>query len=128
MGIVRGYCRRSSGIVKFWFRRLGRRLRLDRQQQEKLTALQDKMLEARTERHQHQRAWRNDIENLLSAESLDQQEALRLLQLPRGLKQDKLAELVASFAEFFNSLDPQQHQRMQKMWRKLHRYSGAHPA
>lgn len=128
MGIVRGYCRRSSGIVKFWFRRLGRRLRLDPQQQQKLAALQDKMLEARTERHQQQRAWHSELENLLDAKSLDQQQALRLLQLPRGLKQDKLAELVASFAELFNSLDPQQHQRMQKMWHKLHRYSGAYPA
>lgn len=128
MGIVRGYCRRSSVIAKLWFRRLGGRLQLDPQQQEKLVALQAKMLEVRGERRRQHLAWHSDVETLLSAEYLDQQQALRLLQFPRGIKQDKLAELVASFAEFFNSLEPQQHQRMQKLWRSLHRYAGAHPA
>jgi Spy/CpxP family protein refolding chaperone len=126
MRLLRHY--RSGAIASLMTRRTGRRLRLDPQQQDKLTSLHSEIQLARSEIRQQRQSTRSDVKVLLTADTLDQQEALRLLRFSRDEMEDKLPELIASFAELFNSLNPQQHQRMQKMWQKSHRCSCGHPA
>lgn len=119
---------RSGAIGSLMTRRISRRLRLDPQQQHKLTSLQSEIQLARSEIRQQRQATSSDVKTLLTADTLDQQEALRLLRFSRSKMEDKLPGLIASFAELFNSLNPQQHLRMQTMWHKPHRCSCGNPA
>ncbi len=126
MSLVSHY--RSRTLGSLMMRRISRRLRLDPQQQDKLSSLQSEIQVARSEIRQQRQSTRSDVQVLLTADTLDQQQALRLLRFSRDEMEDKLPGLVASFAELFNSLNPQQHLRMQTMWHKSHRCSCGHPA
>ena len=128
MQIVPTLCRDSKAMSGFFQRHLGKRLRLDAQQQAKLAQLQMSLQQLRIEIRQQENTRRNDVDRLLSAKTLDQAEALRLLQLPTRQAQHKLPQLVASFADLFDSLDAQQHQRLQTLWHKLRHCSGRLPA
>ncbi len=115
--------RHSAWFTRFVMNRIGRKLRLDPRQQGKLAALHSKMHELHADLDEVKRDVRSHAEDLFKADKLDRDAALRLTQVPRRAMEDKLPEMIDGFAEFFDSLDTEQRERMRKLWyRHQHRH------
>jgi Spy/CpxP family protein refolding chaperone len=105
-------------------RRIGRKLKLDGGQRERLAALQGKLHEVHSELRQVRRDTHRQVEQLISAPQLDREAARRLVAVPRHAVEEYMPEMVDSFADFYDSLDGDQRQRLLSLWQRHQRHHG----
>lgn len=126
MRLFHRHHRHRGWFAQWMMRRIGRKLRLDTQQQVRLEALQGKMHEVHDDLRQVRRDTHAEVEKLIGAEQLDRGAARRLFQVPRHAMEERMPEMVDSFADFLDSLNGEQRQRLLAMWNKHQRQHGAH--
>ena len=126
MGLFHRHHRHRGWFAQWMLRRIGRKLKLDNGQQARLEALRGKMSEVHEELRQVRRDTRQDVERLIMAERLDREAARRLLAVPRHAMEERMPEMVDSFADFLDSLDGEQRQRLLNLWQRHQRHHGIH--
>jgi hypothetical protein len=126
MGLFHRHRRHRGWFAQWMMRRIGRKLKLDHVQQGRLQALQGKMHEAHDELHQLRRDTHAEVEKLIMAERLDREAAKRLLVVPRHAMDEHMPEVLDSFADFLDSLNGEQRQRLLSLWQRHQHHHGFH--
>jgi Spy/CpxP family protein refolding chaperone len=126
MGLFHRHRRHRGWFAQWMMRRIGRKLKLDTQQQGRLEDLQGKVHEVHDDLRQVRRDTHAEVEKLISAEQLDRDAAKRLLAVPRHAMEDHMPEMVDSFADFFDSLNGEQRRRLLGLWQRHQHHHGIH--
>lgn len=109
-----GYCDRGDR-VQHLTERLTRKLDLNEGQQAKLQAFAEKLGALRAQRAERRGADREAVEQLLSAPQLDRDRAVELLDARLATVTGHKRELVEAFADFSDSLAPEQRERLAEL-------------
>jgi Spy/CpxP family protein refolding chaperone len=124
MRLFHRHHRHRGWIAQWMMRRIGRKLKLDTQQQGRLEALQGKMHEVHDDLRQVRRDTHAEVEKLITTEHMDREAARRLFQVPRHAMEERMPEMVDSFADFYDSLNGEQRQRLLTLWQRHQRHHG----
>jgi Spy/CpxP family protein refolding chaperone len=112
-----GYC--SGGdFMQRVTDRVSRKLDLNEDQTAKLQGLAEKLRALRGDRTEGRTQLRDDIEGLLAAPTLDRNRALTLLDQRHRSMAERKGELVGAFADFSDSLQPEQRTRLAELLTK----------
>lgn len=96
-------------------RRVSRKLDLDAAQQQRLTSVQGRMQDLRTDMQAAKEEHRDALLALLSGERFDRAEAMRLLKVPAAVAAETAPELVAAFGDFYDGLNAGQRTRLREL-------------
>jgi protein CpxP len=99
---------RAEWVVK----KLGEELKLSDAQASKLNALKDELLDMRGDYRKRHDETRKTIDELLSQPSLDQARVLAMVRERTQEVDDKAPKIVAAFADFYDSLAPDQQKKL----------------
>lgn len=126
----------SAGIAGYGHHRFGdpekraawmvekveKQLELDGNQVVKLQALSDQILALRTDMHQEKQQKKQQVLDLLSAQTLDQQAVIDMVTEKTRLVDSEAPNVIATLAEFTDSLDTEQKQELVDLleWRLGH--------
>lgn len=108
--------------VEFATDRVGKKLELDAAQRQKFTALAEDLAQIMVEVKAGRQQQLDAITALLQQPSFDQNQALQMVQQKTQLINDKAPQLIASLADFVDSLDSGQKAQLQEflMHRRHH--------
>jgi Spy/CpxP family protein refolding chaperone len=110
----KGYC--STGdYVEHVAQRVTRKLDLDEEQAAKLRGFGDRLRGLRSDWTERKTQMRQEIERLLGEPSLDRERATALLDERRLAMAERRHELVDAFADFTDSLHPEQRARLAEL-------------
>lgn len=93
-----------------WF--IAKKLDLDTNQEQALSALKDQVLVVKTAMHSKMDATKNDVIELVGAESFDQGKALELINAKTATVDSVAPDLVIALGNFMDSLDSDQKQEI----------------
>lgn len=102
--------------------RVGRRLELDEAQKARLGVVADKLREQRNALVADTPDPRAEMGRLIAGERFDRERALALVQAKTGAVQTKSPELVAAFADFYDSLKPAQQAQVREFLERRGRH------
>lgn len=106
-----GYCS-AENRIQHSVERIGRKLDLDDDQQGRLAAFVETLRGLRSERQDHRAAIKNHITELLSTPALDRARAVALIDERYQAMDASKRALVDAFADFSDSLAPEQRSRL----------------
>jgi len=124
MGLFHRHHHHRGWFARLMLRRIGRKLRLDNGQQARLEALRGKMSEVQEDLRQVRCDTHVEAEKLITAERMDREAARRLLAVPRYAMEERIPEIVDSFADLFDSLNDEQRRRLLELWQRHQRQHG----
>ena len=107
----RGYCS-AEDRMHYMTERLGHKLDLNEGQKGHLQAFADQLREMRGERREARGAMNDRVGELLSASSLDREQAVALLDERHQAMSENKRALVDAFADFSDSLAPEQRSKL----------------
>jgi Spy/CpxP family protein refolding chaperone len=102
----------AEGHIGHVTERIGRKLELNDNQQGHLQAFAQNLLSLRSERQNYRLAMKDGITELLSAPSLDRERAVALIDERYQAIDENKRTLVEAFADFSDSLAPEQRSRL----------------
>ncbi len=122
----KGYCS-ADGRLQHITQRVGSKLDLNEEQLGRLEVFAGTLQGMRNERQDHRVAMKNDVTELLSAPALDRDRAMALIDERYQSMGDSKQSVVDAFADFSDSLEPEQRARLAEMIgdRMMHRWG--HP-
>ena len=109
-----GYCS-SEDRMQYVSERIGRKLDLSDDQQGRLESLIGTLLKLRSEQQDRRRSVNQDVTDLLSAPMLDRDRAVALIDERLQGINDRKRTLVAAFADFSDSLTPEQRAQLAEL-------------
>ena len=123
----RGYCS-AEDRMHYVTEKLGRKLDLDDRQKSHLQIFTDQFREMRGEHQNTRGAMTDRISELLSASSLDREQAVALLDERHQAMSENKRTLVDAFADFSDSLSPEQRAELSELIsnRMGHRWGPPH--
>lgn len=122
----KGYCS-ADGRMQHVTQRVGSKLDLNEDQLNRLEVFAETLQEIRNERQDHRAAMKDDVTELLSAPSLDRDRAVALIDERYQSMGDSKRAMVDAFADFSDSLEPEQRSQLAGLIgdRMMHRWG--HP-
>ena len=123
----RGYCS-AEGRMHYVTEKLERKLELNDRQKSHLQIFAGQLRELRGDRHEARGTMKDRIGELLSASSLDREQAVALLDERHQAMSDNKRVLVDAFADFSDSLAPEQRAKLAELIgdRMGHRWGRPH--
>lgn len=103
--------------------KLGKKLKLDTQQQARLSSLQSTWMKARAEIEQVRTDRNEMLEAMLYSPTLDQEDTQQLIRIPHLALDEHLPDMVESFRLFHASLNDDQRVQLVSFWQKYQQYS-----
>lgn len=112
-GCARHFAQKTPQERAEWLvKKINDELKLNDAQLGKLNALKDELLAVRSDYRKRNSNIRKTIDELLSQPTLDQTRALSLVKERTREVNDKAPQVVAAFANFYDSLTPQQQKKL----------------
>lgn len=112
-GCARHFAQKTPQERAEWLvKKINDELKLNDVQLGKLNALKDELLAVRSDYRKRNSNIRKTIDELLSQPTLDQTRALSLVKERTREVNDKAPQVVAAFANFYDSLTPQQQKKL----------------
>lgn len=105
MGNHEAHAERAVGFI-------AKRLDLDANQEQALSALKDQILVAKTAMHSEMETTKDDVLALVSADSFDQGKALEMINAKTATVDSVAPDLVITLGNFMDSLNPEQKQEI----------------
>lgn len=99
-----------------------KKLALDNQQKQNLSELTSQFVEIMTDARASKQAHMQEIQQILSEPSLDQNRLLQLVQEKTQLVNDRAPGVIASLGKFLDSLNLEQKQELRSMIQHRHKH------
>ena len=110
-----------EGYAGAWIvERIGKRLNLNEQQQQKLAAVQTQFVSLRASLRQFRDENRSSFGAMLNAGQFDRGQAARLFEAPLAGMNERVDPVVNTVGDFYDSLDSDQKLRVSDWWNKRH--------
>lgn len=116
-----GWCHRHHHTAHA-FRRIGRKLALDGQQQAKFERLQMAWKQAQDNLQQIRRDRDEILEAVLAAPIIDQEQILRMTKIPQLSFNEEAPRVIEVYSNFHSSLNQAQREQLLKLWQKYQRH------
>ena len=111
----------GDGYAGTWIvQRIGKRLNLNDQQRQKLVEVQAQLMSLRESLRQFRDQNRSSFGAMLAAGKFDRSQAVQLFQAPLAGVGDRVSPVVNTVGDFYDSLDPEQKNRVRDWWDKRH--------
>jgi Spy/CpxP family protein refolding chaperone len=111
--------KRASHMVE----KVAKKLSLNEDQKEKLSILKEAALALHQEMHQNRQLLGKDILSLVSGDTLDEALILDHVNTKTTMVRDQAPVVVAKLADFYNSLDADQQEKVRaKLQKKMHHF------
>jgi Spy/CpxP family protein refolding chaperone len=117
---------KSEEKAEYIVYKITKKLDLNEAQQEKLNLAKDAMLEMRRSMRSEKRSMVADIQAILGSDTLDQQLILDNITKKTDMVREQAPDVVAAVADFYNSLDMEQQEKIRKKVNKKLRHIKEH--